>query len=531
MKFLSTTLLFFLFSITPLMAISSDPSGLVPEYAPIGKPPALPVSLSVLGLMAIGQHTWQSFFSNLKQVDPERNIMLPLSHGRFVHVLSDYALIISGAEPSSGDHTRCQRIPDPDTNTAWQCFGLDQHITSVTLNIEQSRYLKSYAQQTVYMQYSLEPRLTFPEYDQHNFRSFFAQQTRRRDEILKNSSRRESMLKITRTTAGGQTYWHLEKTEGISATELKRNKKELQRIREGAYERVSGSTVYLSDVDFELCSTAHPEPCQDIFSKMLSCTGENKDQGSGSSSSTPGSKNVAGSHHPEQDNTRATLKRNHQRLSQPETRHIFDEKHFPFTIKNILAYIPLYENVAAKQAVLSQKPSSQNPGSKPPVKKQKLSDGKKQSFICSFQGCGYVTNRGDSLKAHELTHSDVKRYKCHYYPCSYQSNRKCHMQTHILAHKGVKQFKCEHENCTFSATRIDNLRAHERTHNKNKVFQCTFAGCYHSTHIERYMRKHMLTHETVKPFKCQYEGCSYSTTRNHDLLRHKRRKHPILKLH
>ena len=63
-------------------------------------------------------------------------------------------------------------------------------------------------------------------------------------------------------------------------------------------------------------------------------------------------------------------------------------------------------------------------------------------WLCPEADCGKQFNRPGKLKAHVLSHRDIKPFKCSHKDCSWAFTSNFKLQRHIQSHKKIKDFEC-----------------------------------------------------------------------------------------
>ena len=120
--------------------------------------------------------------------------------------------------------------------------------------------------------------------------------------------------------------------------------------------------------------------------------------------------------------------------------------------------------------------------------------GSANRYSCTM--CLYSTDRIQSLKKHELTHTGEKPFTCD--QCTFATKQASNLARHKRTHTGDQPFRCLQ--CSYATTQSTNLERHMRVHSGDRPYQGTH--CAYSAKDSSTLKSHMRTHTGEKPFQC-----------------------------
>ncbi|CAG2164932.1 unnamed protein product [Oppiella nova] len=151
------------------------------------------------------------------------------------------------------------------------------------------------------------------------------------------------------------------------------------------------------------------------------------------------------------------------------------------------------------------------------------------SISCDYIGCNHVFKTNHSMRIHYKTyHTNVVPIKCGYNDCTYETVHKAYMRHHRENHSTATPYVCDFEGCLKAFKSKVVFRAHMRTHNPEPTYKCSVDGCGQKFHKQHDVVKHQkYSHNIVKlkPMKsCEWPGCCYKA-RTMELIKDHRRTH------
>nr|XP_026696248.1 zinc finger protein ZF(C2H2)-116 isoform X3 [Ciona intestinalis] len=111
----------------------------------------------------------------------------------------------------------------------------------------------------------------------------------------------------------------------------------------------------------------------------------------------------------------------------------------------------------------------------------------KMRYLCSYDGCSYITNLKENLQKHSLTHQEKDQpFMCPICRKTFEirDNYKNHLQEH---HPAVKIYVCE--KCSFSTKNNQGYKRHILRHNATKSFHCKI--CRYKGRTKQLLQSHM----------------------------------------
>nr|XP_016933273.1 gastrula zinc finger protein XlCGF46.1 isoform X1 [Drosophila suzukii] len=139
-------------------------------------------------------------------------------------------------------------------------------------------------------------------------------------------------------------------------------------------------------------------------------------------------------------------------------------------------------------------------------------------YHCTEPGCGEAFNRYESLRQHELWHSEEStRFVCMEEGCNRMYRHKTSLQHHLSkAHdigKPIKTHICEF--CGRVFKNASALNQHRFTHDDQMVlpYACEMQDCTLRFYTKEKLKIHMMRHQGIKNYSCPYCGLK-KTTKN-----------------
>ncbi|XP_037721952.1 gastrula zinc finger protein XlCGF46.1 isoform X2 [Drosophila subpulchrella] len=139
-------------------------------------------------------------------------------------------------------------------------------------------------------------------------------------------------------------------------------------------------------------------------------------------------------------------------------------------------------------------------------------------YHCTEPGCGEAFNRYESLRQHELWHSEEStRFVCMEEGCNRMYRHKTSLQHHLSkAHaigKPIKTHICEF--CGRVFKNASALNQHRFTHDDQMVlpYACEMPDCTLRFYTKEKLKIHMMRHQGIKNYSCPYCGLK-KTTKN-----------------
>ena len=120
--------------------------------------------------------------------------------------------------------------------------------------------------------------------------------------------------------------------------------------------------------------------------------------------------------------------------------------------------------------------------------------------------------------------AEERPYQCYMPGCGYASNRSNSLVVHMRTHTQERPFACEVLGCGYTAATSGTLRTHMRIHTGERPFACEVLGCGYTASQSWTLRTHMRSH-TGERFACDVVGCGYTASRRSTLNVHTQRKH------
>jgi len=149
---------------------------------------------------------------------------------------------------------------------------------------------------------------------------------------------------------------------------------------------------------------------------------------------------------------------------------------------------------------------------------------KKNTYICSHEGCTATFSKNSKLVYHIRRHTGERPFVCNEPDCNktylYSFHLRRHKETHH-SNQVVERICCPVEGCYLELANKYSLKKHlKRKHNPERNYPFNCEECQQGFHKKRQLLQHSYVHTGVLPFKCNVCEAGFPTTMTRD--RHQR---------